>query len=40
VLPKIGEGRVYEYEYLYNKVPDKDSWFWKYYPFTELFSSE
>ena len=34
------QGRVYEYEFLYHKVPDKDNWFWKYYPSTELQSSE
>lgn len=26
------EGRIYEYQYLYKKIPDDDSWFWKYYP--------
>ena len=26
------EGRKYEWQYLYRKVPDKDSWVWNYYP--------
>lgn len=29
------EGRIYEYQYLYKKIPDDDSWFWNHYPRNE-----
>ena len=33
------KGRLYEYQYLCKKIPNKDSWFWKYYPSIESTSS-
>ena len=33
------QGRMYEYQHLYNKIPDDDSWFWKYYQWTKSLSS-
>ena len=33
------KGRIYEYQQLYGKIPDDDSWFWNYYPSAKSLTS-